>query len=114
MGIPVIACTNGNFTDDSFVCKPSTKGEYEAWLAGPEVIIRRFAANQDEIQSTARAFAFWEFSDSTDVFLPMVRPFPPRMDYDGLPTGSPISPDGNRILGRIAAIGQAQGALKGV
>ena len=114
MGIPVIACTNGNFTDDSFVCKPSTKSEYEAWLAGPEVIIRRFAANQDEIQSTARAFAFWEFSDSTDVILPMVRPFPPRMDYDGLPTGSPISPDGNRILGRIAAIGQAQGALKGV
>jgi hypothetical protein len=104
MGIPVIACTQGNFTDDAFTRKPSSPEQYQDWLASPEEAVQWFESCRDHAQSMAHAFAYWEYRDSVDFYKPLVQPFPPRMDYDSLPAGSPMGSDGARIVRRILGI----------
>jgi hypothetical protein len=101
IGIPVIACTNGNFTPDSIVYKPSTKKEYKDWLSTPKKLIKRFEKEKRNRQNKARKFAYWEFYDSLLDFTPLEKPYPAKINYNLVKNGNTHSQDEEKILKRL-------------
>lgn len=82
MGIPVVACTNGNFTPDSVVLKPIDIQQFAQWLQNPLEITSIFSAEERDRVDQACKFAYWEFGESLLSFNPIEKPYPPKINYD--------------------------------
>jgi len=101
MGIPVIACTNGNYTPDKIVFKPNSLERYRDWLNDPTEVADRFAQERVDRRSMAAKYACWLFRDSLLEFKPLDGPYPPRIDYELVDSNEPLSRDEERIRDRL-------------
>ncbi len=101
MGIPVVACTNGNFTPDEIVFKPQSREEYASYLAQPAPILAAFAEERTERIAQACTYAYWLFKHSLHEFSPLERPYPAKIDYRRVESHCPLSPDQQSISDRL-------------
>lgn len=112
LGIPVIACTNGNFTPDCVVYKPESRGQFTDWLRSPGTILERFRNEAEQRRAAASVFAAWEFEASLYEFNPLVQPYPPVITYRQLGDGQPISRDAIAIVKRLLSMMRPSAALE--
>jgi len=101
LGIPVIACTNGNVTLESVVFKPASREQYRDWLSEPKRVLGRFADERESRCTMAAKYAYWLFEESLLEFKPLAGPYPPRIDYDLVKADKPMSCDQQRIYDRL-------------
>jgi len=101
MGIPVIACTNGNFTLDEVVFKPDNKNKYGEWLMKPSGILNKFEQEKDKRYNMALKYSYWLFSASLYNFKPLLNPYPAKINYKIAAKEGTISSDSGRISERF-------------
>jgi hypothetical protein len=101
MGIPVIACTNGNFTPESIVYVPDSQEHYRDWIQNPAKVIERFEKEKDERFDASAKYACWLFRDSMLEFGPLDGPYPAKIDYGLVKAKEPLSRDQQRIYNRL-------------
>ncbi|MFO7890239.1 MAG: hypothetical protein R6V04_07850 [bacterium] len=101
MGIPVIACTNGNFTLDEVVFKPDNRKKYSEWLINPSVILKKFKKEKDKRFKKAIKYAFWLYNASLYEFIPLEKPYPAKLNYKDADRRGKISSDQSRITERL-------------
>jgi hypothetical protein len=101
MGIPVIACANGNFTPDTIVYQPQSREEYGSYLARSADVLDRFQGERDERISQACKYAYWLFEASLMDFGPLGRPYPAEIDYKRVPRDQPLSRDEQQVSDRL-------------
>jgi len=104
LGIPVIACTNGNFTPDCVVYKPQSRGQFTEWLSSPATLLERFQREAEQRRAAAAVFAAWEFEASLYEFNPLIQPYPPVITYRQLGSRQPISSDAVAIVTRLLSM----------
>ncbi|MBT3191555.1 MAG: hypothetical protein HN341_03265 [Verrucomicrobia bacterium] len=101
LGIPVIACTNGNFTPETIVYQPTSREQLSQWIDDPLEVLGKFKEERRARMSAAAKYAFWLFNESLLAFKPLEVPYPAEIDYSLVREDEPLSDDEARISDRL-------------